>query len=180
MQRKKIISFLIIGAFLVVGIASGVTYRVVQAQSTTQTPSTGPSTDASNPSVLGHGMKGAQYTQHDLANALNVTLEQLQAAEQSATTEALNQAVSAGLITQSQADQYSQNNPDGYFDGHLPFLKDSSIDYNSLLADALGIKATQVDQMSQPMMARAPINNPNCARLPGVTLRSRKPKRRQA
>ncbi len=149
MHRKRIVSIIVAGAVLMVGIVSAVTYRVVNAQSATQTPSTGSATTTANLPGFDHGMKGGFYTQQDLASALNVTLEQLQAAETSATTQALNEAVSTGLITQSQADQFLQNSPIGYFDNDLPFLKGSSIDYNSLLASALGISTDQLQTARQ-------------------------------
>jgi hypothetical protein len=94
-------------------------------------------------------MQGANYTEQDLATALGTTLAKLQAAEQSATTEALKEAVGAGLITQAQADQFAQRNPNGYFDDNLPFLQGSTIDYNTLLANALGISADQLQTARQ-------------------------------
>ena len=89
-------------------------------------------------------MRGENYTEQDLATALGIDLSNLQAAETSATTEALKQAVTAGLITQSQADQFASRTTNGdAFDG-LPFLSGSTIDYNTLLASALGITTDQL------------------------------------
>jgi hypothetical protein len=148
MNRKKMISIVVTGALVLVGIFGAVTYRVVNAQTATATPSTGTSTTNANPPAFGRGMH-AFYTQQDLATALGTTLAKLQAAEQSATTEALKQAVSAGLITQAQADQFAQNNPTGQFDDNLPFLRGSTIDYNALLANALGISTDQLQTARQ-------------------------------
>ena len=152
MSRTKIISAVAAGAMVLVGIFGAVTYRVVNAQSAaaTATPSTGATTTTTNPPVDGRGMHEGGYTQQDLATALGITLAKLQAAEQSATTEALKQAVSAGLITQAQADQIAQNNPNGQFDGDLPFLRGSTtIDYNALLASSLGITTDQLQTARQ-------------------------------
>jgi hypothetical protein len=97
-------------------------------------------------------MRGG-YTEQELASALGIDLTKLQATEQSATTEALKQAISAGLITQAQADQIAQNSQNGQsFDGRLPFLSSSTsstIDYNALLAQALGITTDQFQAAKQ-------------------------------
>jgi len=152
MSRTKIISAVAAGAMVLVGIFGAVTYRVVNAQSAaaTATPSTGTTTSHTIPPAFGNGMQDGGYTQQDLATALGITLAKLQAAEQSATTEALKEAVSAGLITQAQADQFAQNNPNGQFDGDLPFLHGTTtIDYNALLASALGITTDRLQTARQ-------------------------------
>jgi hypothetical protein len=76
----------------------------------------------------------------DLATALGIDLTKLQDAEKTATAEALKQAVAAGLITQAQADQMTAN---GGARG-LPRFNNSTIDYNALLAKALGITTDQL------------------------------------
>ena len=86
-------------------------------------------------------MKGAGpggITDQDLATALGTTVDKLTAAYQSANTEALKQAVSKGLLTQAQADQMATrvgSHPVGGF-GRMGL---NGIDYNLLLANALGI-----------------------------------------
>jgi hypothetical protein len=147
MNRKKILSAVVSSVLVIAGILGAVTYKVVNAQSTgTATPTTGTTTQTNPP---GHGMQGAFITQQDLATALGITVDKLQAAETSTTTEALKQAVSAGLITQAQADQFAQRTPDGDADSDLPFLQGSTIDYNALLASALGITTDQLQAARQ-------------------------------
>ena len=149
MNRKKIFGIVTAGVLVLAGIFGAVTYRVVNAQSSTATPAAGTTTNTGNPPAFGRGMQGANYTEQDLATALGATLDKLQAAEKSATAEALKEAVSAGLITQAQADQFAQGNPNGY-DFDLPFLKgNTTIDYNTLLSKALGISADQLQTARQ-------------------------------
>jgi len=65
----------------------------------------------------------------------------VQAAFQSATAEALKQAVAAGVITQAQADAITAR---GELLGPAPWLSAAGIDFNSLLANALGISVDQL------------------------------------
>ncbi len=81
------------------------------------------------------GMFGAG-NQQSLADALGVTLVQLQDAIKSANAEAIKQAVAQGLITQAQADQLTAN-------GRAPRF--AQIDENALLAKALNISVDQLN-----------------------------------
>jgi polyhydroxyalkanoate synthesis regulator phasin len=79
--------------------------------------------------------------QEALANALGISVAQLQTAQQQANDNAIQEAVKQGLITQEQADNMILR---GYgfgrgFDGRGIFGANSNIDYNQLLADALNI-----------------------------------------
>lgn len=79
--------------------------------------------------------------QEALANALGISVAQLQTAQQQANDNAIQEAVKQGLITQEQADNMILR---GYgfgrgFDGRGLLGANSSIDYNQLLADALNI-----------------------------------------
>lgn len=136
MTKNKIIAFLVSGALVAIAGFSLVNYRYVYAQTSNPTPAA-PSTPAQpGQPGLGHGKGGmrAGYTEQQLADALGVTLAQLQTAEQSANAEAIQQAVAKGLITQDQANQLSANgNGPRHFEGW------GGIDYNALLASALGI-----------------------------------------
>ncbi len=144
MHRKKMIPVIMSMALILVTAGVAVTYRFVSAQASTPTPGTpSPQGNTGQPGP-GRGMRGAWYSEQDFATALGVSLDKLQAAEQSANSEALIQAVSAGLITQSQADQLAQGSANGGPTGRLPFLKSSNIDYDALLAKALGINADQL------------------------------------
>jgi hypothetical protein len=145
MGRKKIVTLLVGGVLTLAAVFGAVSYRTVFAQAATATPSTTPKYGVRSATTTqaqpdrGPGMRGGEYSEQALANALGIDLTKLQAAEQSAATEALKQAVSAGLITQAQADQFAQDSTNGRpFDG-MRWLKDSTIDYNTLLANALGI-----------------------------------------
>jgi hypothetical protein len=157
MGRKKLISLLVGSALVLVAVFGAVTYRSVFAQSATATPSTSnapaTTTTTNQAKPVADVDKHGGYTEQELATALGIDITELQSAEQSATSEALKQAVSAGLITQAQADQIAQDSQNGKaFDGHLPFLSgttSSTIDYNALLAQALGITTTQLQAAKQ-------------------------------
>jgi hypothetical protein len=80
----------------------------------------------------------------DLAAALGIDATRLQEAYKAAWAEALNQAVAAGKITQSQADQMTQN---GNMRGIGPeggWLAAAGIDFNALLAKQLNITVDQL------------------------------------
>ena len=152
MNAKKFLPFVVIGALVMVFAFGAVTYHNVFAQASTPTPSTPQQTTPPNQpgkGFRGEFREGAGYTQQDLANALNITVDQLQTAQQAATTEALHQAVSQGLITQAQADQLSSK---GFMLPHFGmegFLQANGIDYNALLAGALNIDAAQLQAAYQ-------------------------------
>lgn len=143
MSRKKTVSLLVAGALTLVTALGVVGYQVVNAQATTPTP-TVPTTPNNAQPLVGHGMRGGGYSEQGLADALGITLDKLQAAEKTATDEALKQAVAAGLITQAQADHFIQNIANGFPMRGLPFLKGSTIDYDALLANALGISTDEL------------------------------------
>lgn len=82
-----------------------------------------------------------------LADALGVTTDELQAAYKEAASAALDQAVKDELLTQTQADTLRErmdaagDTDFGRFGfGRMGHLGNSSIDFDALLADALGIK----------------------------------------
>jgi ribosomal protein S20 len=145
MNRKKIVIPLVALAASAVLVVSGIfTYRAVYAQSSTSTPDSGSSMQDLAPGP-GHpggpmGDMPGGVSDQQLADALGITLDQLQAAYTTADTNALNEAVSQGLITQDQADQIQAN---GKFPGHFNRFG-QAIDYNALLADALGISTDQL------------------------------------
>ncbi len=84
-----------------------------------------------------------------LANALGISVDDLAAAQEEARVAAIEQAVDAGLLTREQADQILEGNFGfhgfGMFGhhgfGHHGFgpFGDDVIDFDALLADALGI-----------------------------------------
>lgn len=94
------------------------------------------------------GTPGAE--QEALASALGITVAQLQTAQQQASDNAIQQAVTQGLITQEQADNMILR---GFgfgrgFEGR-GFGTSSGIDYNQLLANALGITTEQLQSAQQ-------------------------------
>ncbi|MEW5986525.1 MAG: hypothetical protein AB1791_07835 [Chloroflexota bacterium] len=87
-----------------------------------------------------------------LADALGITVEELQAAKDEALAAGLAQAVEAGLITQEQADAMIAG--DAWFGrggfGHHGFGGFGlTIDHQALLADALGITVEELDAARQ-------------------------------
>lgn len=153
MDRKKIVAIVAGGTMALVAAFGAVSYQAVKAQTPTTTPSApAAGTTANNAAQPGfdRGMRGgAGVSDQDLATALGITLDKLQAAETTAQAEALKQAVADGVITQSQADQFSQNSQNGQPMRGLPFLRDSNIDYNALLAKALGISTDDLKAANQ-------------------------------
>jgi hypothetical protein len=131
MRKTKLLSILVAGALAVVAVIGVAAYRTVEAAAPAQTSS----------AHLGFGRGGeGAYTSEDLAAALGITVDELSSAYQTATNAALDQAVQAGLITQAQADQIRERGstfPLGNRWGS--WLSQNGIDYDALLADALGI-----------------------------------------
>ena len=159
MSKKLVLPSLAVAVIAVVTLFGVLNFSKAYAQTPTETPTTiateTTTTDeviTTSQDVVGkpHGGK-VSYSQQDLADALGMDLTKLQAAYESANTEALKQAVEQGLITQAQADEITarglSNGPIGGFK-HLFSVDDanSSIDYNALLAEALGISTDQLSR----------------------------------
>ena len=151
MQRKKIILSLLAGVLTLVAVFGVITYRVVSAQAPTPTPGF----PAQPGFGFGKEFRGGGTTDQDLADALGIPLTQLQAAYQTANTEALKQAVAAGLITQAQADELARRGVDFRRLSRFPGLKGSTIDYNALLAQALGISTDKLQAAYQKAYSTA-------------------------
>jgi hypothetical protein len=140
MRRKSIwITLTVFG--LIAAIAVGaVAYRSAQAAKATS------SGLSYNLMVSGKGGFGPGVTDQQLAGALGITVDQLNTARQTARSNALKQAVDKGLITQAQADSLQNGK------GAFPFgerwegwLVQNGIDYQSLLANALGISVDDLN-----------------------------------
>jgi len=154
-KRKTMLAILVTGALAVVAAAGVFSYRAVYAQSPTATPSA-PSNQQQpgQPGQFGPGRGGRMdgrggpegaYTNADLAAALGITTDQLQAAFTTANSEAIKEAVSKGLITQAQADQMLANGADTHrMGGFGMFGGTNGVDYNALLAKALNISTDQL------------------------------------
>jgi hypothetical protein len=161
MSKKLVLPSLAVAVIAVITLFGVLNFSKANAQTPTETPTTTTTettiTDqdlSETQAVDGpHGGK-LGYSQQDLADALGIDLTKLQAAYESANTEALKQAVEQGLITQAQADEITarglSNGPIGGYK-HLFSVDDStsSIDYNALLAKALGIATDQLSAAYQ-------------------------------
>lgn len=91
------------------------------------------------------GMRGGEIDyQQLLADALGITVEDLQAAHQTARDAALDQAVTEGLITQEQADEMKVWGGSGRRGGFERGIKGVTLDENTLLAKALNITVEQL------------------------------------
>ncbi|MBN1935553.1 MAG: hypothetical protein JW934_12870 [Anaerolineae bacterium] len=101
----------------------------------------------------GWGFKGSTIDyQQLLADALGISVDDLQAAYETARTAAIEQAVKEGLITREQADEMlvwgGWNRKGAAFFGFRRGRKgvaSDTIDENALLADALGITVQELD-----------------------------------
>ena len=130
-QRKW--SFLLIAALsvLLVGLLAGVVLaQTATPEAETETEDNTPQSDGLSLRGLHHGFLSRGNSAHDayLAEALGITLEQLQAARRTAMAAYLADAVTAGDITQEQADLALARHA----------LRDI-IDQKALLAEALGM-----------------------------------------
>ena len=136
MNRKIIISVLAVGALAVASIFGVLAFRNANAAAPQALPL---SIYDMSQAGLGKGFGGG-YNRQDLATALGISLDQLNTASQTANNAALDQAVKAGLITQAQADQLRNNGSAFPFYGRWGgWLSQNGIDYEALLANALGI-----------------------------------------
>jgi hypothetical protein len=149
MQNKRIISILVLGALAIATAFGVIAYQSVAAATPTTTAGTTSTTTQLDPGGPGKGMDET-YKNQALADALGITLDELNTAYQTAYANALKDAVSQGLITQTQADQLTSNGnafPFGNrWDG---WLSQNGIDLNTYLADALGISVDTLNAAYQ-------------------------------
>jgi len=127
----------------VVGVGA-FTYSSVSAQSS-----------AENPTAWGggqpfRGRMGKGGDGEALAQALGISLEELQAAQQKAQEAALQKAIEEGLITQKQA-EWLKSKDRGFPLGNrlFPWLSQNGIDLDALLAEALGISVEELNEARQ-------------------------------
>lgn len=156
MSKFKTISIIAIGAAAVALIFGAVAFRAVSATAPdvstligrTLSKQTGRVTSTNSPDFdhpgPGRGMPGG-YTNEDLANALGISVDELEAAYQTTHNAALDQAVEAGLITQTQADELRNKGFAFPFGGRWGgWLSQGGIDHDALLADALGVSEEEL------------------------------------
>lgn len=145
MDRKKIIAITVLIAILAVVGVGGFTFFTARAQSeNTNFPAWGGNRPFGGKmgKGLGIGMDGEA-----LAQALGISVEELQAAQQKAQDAALKQAIEQGLITQKQADWLQSKGRPSPLDRRLfAWLSQNGIDMNALLAEALGISVEELNQ----------------------------------
>jgi hypothetical protein len=141
-----LISGVIVAALAFGSIALMNTYNVKAAdEGITPTP------QSPNPQDGKGGFRGNPANEQKyLAEALGITEDELTAAQQTATEAAITEAVEQGIITQEQADKML-NNENGL--PGIGFLRrgrpgesqtENTIDYDALLADALGITTDEL------------------------------------
>lgn len=148
MNRKKIISITLLIAMLAVVGLGAISFSTARAQSTNATlPAWGG--DRPFAGRMGKG-PGFGMDGEALAQALGISVEELQTAQQEAQEAALQKAVEEGLITQKQAEAF-QSNERGFPFGNRLFawLSQNGIDMDALLAEALGISAEELNEARQ-------------------------------
>lgn len=102
------------------------------------------------PGMMGpQGMFGEDQATY-LADALGITVEELEAAQVSARDAAIDQAVTDGKLTEEQADQLKESDRP-----MLPFFGRNNADHEALLADALGITVEALDAAKAEAQAAA-------------------------
>lgn len=135
---KKAIPLFLAAILALTGVVGFVVYHNVQADATKAAvvlPSRGGPDQE-------RGFGG--FTDEDLATALGIDVTSLQTAKKTAADEALQQAVDQGLITQEQADQMKERGDGSRGFGGPEMMRGDKIDYETLLAKALGISADEL------------------------------------
>lgn len=91
-----------------------------------------------------HGFVGSGDSEL-LAEALGISVEELDAAYETATAAAIQQAVDEGLLTEEQAEELSARGL-GFHRGFGFGLHIGGLDYDALLAEALGISVEELQE----------------------------------
>ncbi|RPI26228.1 MAG: hypothetical protein EHM70_19225, partial [Chloroflexota bacterium] len=139
MNRKIAITGVLLVALAVAVAFGSVAYSSARAATRVVAESIGTIVAHNGDGPFGRG-EGGRFTDEDLANALGISVDELEAAYQEANDAALAEAVDAGLITQAQADELSANGNAFPFGGRWGgWLSRNGIDYEAHLAEALGI-----------------------------------------
>ena len=152
---KKLV-YMVIGGFLALALTFGAYATFAQTDDDTAVPETQPDTGATDafrlPGLDHLRSRGfdrgamAGIDGHELlAEALGISVDELETAQAAARAAAIEQAVAEGLITQAQADQFLS----GAYAGRRGFglnwgIPGGGIDYAALLADALGISVEEL------------------------------------
>ena len=150
MNKKFVITALVLGALVVSTVAGVAFYNTASASGVVQQGQRmlgAMQAGAYLANDRGPGRPGGPggVSQEELAAALGVTTDELTAAYEKANQAALEKAVADGLITQAQADELQQNGQSFPFGGRWSgWLSQKGIDYEALLADALGISVDEL------------------------------------
>lgn len=147
MNRKKILVIAGLIALVAVTGLGAFTFYTVRAQSTPSNPAWG-----WNHPFAARLSKGAGFGvgNEALAQALGISVDELQSAQQKAAEAALKQAVDQGLITEKQAEWFQSHSPRFPFGNRIfVWLNQNGIDLNGLLAEALGISVEELHEARQ-------------------------------
>ncbi len=135
---KRHISRLMVAGLAVLVLALGATAVFAQAEDSAESATP----DAHGPGRgAGFNRGGISAGDDYLADALGISAEALDAAQEEAQLAAVEKAVELGLITQEMADRMIESGRFGF--GRA--IAADEIDYDALLADALGISAEALD-----------------------------------
>ncbi len=146
LSRKLL--YMVLGGFLALSLAFGAYATFAQTDDGSDDAAPADSTDDTDTPVLpGDGQRGGHQGFEDnrpdltnqdelLAEALGVTVEELQAAREAVRAAAIEQAVADGVLTQEQADQILSN-AGGFRGGKHGFPGQDGND--ELLAEELGV-----------------------------------------
>lgn len=166
MKKKILIPILIAGALIVAAGFGSIVYGTVNATNLASSAGTlfglrgGTEIQADVLTGMGgtRGDRGSvtSVTDENLAAALGITVEELDAAQLKAYETGVAQAVEQDLITQVQADELLAGDPTTHPNGRWEkWLEDKGIDFDALLADALGITTDKLQEAySQAYTAR--------------------------
>lgn len=135
-NRGKMITLLFVGVLAVAAVFGAFSVRSALAAAP----------DQSGVAHLGggRGIPGGVSDEY-LAEALGISVDELDAAYQEAKAGMLEAAVEAGLITQAQADELNESGRAFPFGRHWSgWLSQSGIDYEALLAEALDISVEEL------------------------------------
>ncbi len=146
MSKLKNKFAIMIGGVIVAALTLGSLAFVYTSHAKAADDGTTPTPQGFNPQDGKSGFRGNPTDdQKYLAAVLGITEEELTAAQQEATKAAIQEAVDQGIMTQEQADEMLNNDKGfrgfGFFGRGRPgeTQTEDTIDYDALLADALGI-----------------------------------------
>jgi len=143
MSKRKIITLSLISAFVIAAAFGAVAYTSARAAQLTSSTSTGLF------NIQDH--RGpVDVTDEALAEALGITVDELNAARDEARAAVLEQAVTDGLITQAQADAITERANGRGIGPFLGlrlgnFLSKNGVEYDTYLAEALGISVDDLE-----------------------------------